>query len=249
MARFADAFIIAGRLSREYTAGFLQDPTAGRFYLSYNSVDNTHFARPTDGGDTQRLAELRKRFARKNILFVGKLTGRKGIPQLLEAYRQLVAQPQHTDTGLILIGDGPLKADVSRFAHAHGLDRIYLEGFVSQDRISAYYAVADVFALLSISDPNPLVIFEALAAGLPIVCSYRAGNSADFIRDAENGYTVDPLDIDDVVAKLSRVLAGVDREHVAALSRELVAQASYDNSARAFSQAIIDCAPARATDP
>ena len=37
--------------------------------------------------------------------------------------------------------------------------------------------------LLSLYDPNPLVIFEALACGIPIICSERAGNAVDFVID------------------------------------------------------------------
>ena len=60
--------------------------------------------------------------------------------------------------------------------------------------------------LLSVYDCNPLVIFEALAAGLPTICSEHAGNAADFIADGKNGFIVDPEDVPDTASKTMMVL-------------------------------------------
>ena len=237
MARFASGFIIAGRLSREYTEEFLPRGHPAKFHLSYNCVDNQRFMSLDRTRDrTERRARLDKSFPSRNILFIGKLIERKGIPQLLEAYKA-IRQQGRSDVGLIMLGDGPLKAYVEEFVASHGLSDVFLEGFVPQERILDYYLCADVFALLSIADPNPLVIFEALAAGIPIVCSYKAGNSVDFIREGENGYIVDPLDIPLVTDKLLRSLDAIEVEHAATLSRELVQQANYPDSAKAFVEA------------
>jgi glycosyltransferase involved in cell wall biosynthesis len=90
--------------------------------------------------------------------------------------------------------------------------------------------------LLSASDCNPLVVFEALHAGIPIICSAHAGNAYDFIKPGKNGYIVDPTDKDCIVQHTMDVLNwDLSKRHGAAeLSRQLVKKANYHDSAQAF---------------
>ena len=240
LARQASSFLIAGSLSREYIEGLLPRPENGLFHLAYNCIDNGHFMRDmSNEGDRALMRQLRQRFAPKNLLHVGKLGARKGIKQLLEAYRRLVHDRGMHDIGLILLGEGPLRQYILDFAQQHKLDKVHVEGFVPQDQIPAYYALADVFVLLSLSDPNPLVIFEALAAGLPIVCSSRAGNAVDFIVNGSNGYQVDPMDTDAVVDKMALALTSINRATSTCVSRELVTKANYQEVAGVFGNALL----------
>ena len=246
LARQASSFLVAGSLSREYLEGLLPRPENGLFRLAYNCIDNGNFMRDMSSeGDRANMRQLRQRFAPRNLLHVGKLGERKGIKQLLEAYRRLVHDRGMHDVGLILLGEGPLRQYIFDFSEQHKLDKIQVEGFVSQDQIPLYYALADVFVLLSIADPNPLVIFEALAAGLPIVCSSRAGNAVDFIVNGYNGYQVDPLDTDAVVGKMELALTAIDRETSTRVSRELVMKANYQDVAKVFADAVIFAGRAR----
>jgi glycosyltransferase involved in cell wall biosynthesis len=246
LSRRASSFLVAGSLSREYIEGLLSRPEKGLFRLAYNCIDNGHFMRDMSGeGDRALMRQLGQRFAPRNLLHVGKLGERKGIRQLLEAYRRLVHDRGMHDLGIILLGEGPLRQHICDFAEQHKLDKIHVEGFVSQHEIPVYYALADVFVLLSIADPNPLVIFEALAAGLPIVCSSRAGNAVDFIVNGSNGYQVDPLDTDSVVDKMELALTAIDRETSTRVSRELVMKANYQDVAKVFADAVIFASRAR----
>lgn len=239
LAHRASGFLVAGSLSRQYIEGLLPRPENSLFHLAYNCVDNAHFMRDMSSeGDRALMRQLRQRFAPRNLLHVGKLGERKGIKQLLEAYRRLVHDRGMHDVGLILLGEGPLQQYIVDFAEQHKLDKIHVGGFVFQDQIPVYYALADVFVLLSLSDPNPLVIFEALAAGLPIVCSSRAGNAVDFIVNGSNGYQVDPLDTDAVVEKMALALTAIDRATSTCVSRKLVEKANYREVAMVFSDAL-----------
>lgn len=240
LARQASGFLVAGSLSREYIEGLLPRPENGLFHLAYNCIDNGHFMRDmSSDGDRALMRQLQQRFAPRNLLHVGKLGERKGIKQLLDAYRRLVHDRGMHNVGLILLGEGPLREYIFNFAVQHKLDKIHVEGFVSQHQIPVYYALADVFVLMSIADPNPLVIFEALAAGLPIVCSSRAGNAADFIVNGSNGYQVDPLDTDAVVDKMALSLTAIDRATSTGVSRKLVMKANYLDVAKVFANAAI----------
>jgi glycosyltransferase involved in cell wall biosynthesis len=82
-------------------------------------------------------------------------------------------------------------------------------------------------------------LFEALASGLPIVCSNRVGNAVDLIREGANGFTVDPSDIDRTAEKIAKALTSLERRVAGQVSRELVAKATYDNAARVFVDAAV----------
>jgi glycosyltransferase involved in cell wall biosynthesis len=64
------------------------------------------------------------------------------------------------------------------------------------------YAAADIYALVSTYEPFGVVVREAAAAGLPIVCSRVAGAAGDVAVGGRNGFLVDPQDIDGVASAL-----------------------------------------------
>lgn len=235
MAKSSRAFIVAGSLAREYVESLLDRKSSAKSFLSYNCVDNSQFMNETS---RDSIAILKRRFPPKNLLFVGRFIETKGIKELMEAYRHLVHDDGQEDLGLILLGEGRLQEYIENFARDKDLSNVFIEGFVPQNRIQPYYALADVFVLLSLSDPNPLVIFEAMATGVPIICSYRAGNAKDFIIDGENGFSVDPYNHEETVEKLRKALTDIDPSRAKQVSKSLVEKANYVASARGFLDAI-----------
>jgi glycosyltransferase involved in cell wall biosynthesis len=240
MARSSSGFIVAGTLSKEYVQNLLPEPLKVNCYLAYNCVNKNHFAAGANFKNDPQYRALKNKYPKKNLLFVGRLIESKGIVQLMNVYRDLVHQHCMDNLGLILLGEGRLEDFARKFANENVLNSVFIEGFVQQNIIKYYYALADAFILLSLSDPNPLVIFEALAAGLPIVCSYRAGNAVDFIIDGENGYQVDPLNHSDTLDKVKHALLNFDQLKVSNISREVSRESNYHNSANSFVQAIND---------
>lgn len=233
MARFASGFVDAGTLSREYLESLLPKQHEKPFFRSYNCVDNKKFMSEAAAIERENLREFNERFPNRNILFVGQLVERKGIILLLEVYKNIVDR-YHESVGLVLVGHGPLKEYVEAFKEKHGLNNIFLEGFVKNDELPKYYGLCDLFMLLSIQDPNPLVIFEALSSGIPLLCSNRAGNAVDFVLDGKNGYVVDPFDLEDATSKAIKVLDWQNKNDSAKISREVVKKANYADSAKAF---------------
>jgi len=231
----ADAFVDAGTLSREYLQTLIPMGRRAPFFRSYNCVERSAFS--SDMKCTPKANKTNRETSRK-ILFVGQLIVRKGIPMLLEVYKKLVRMSS-VSLELVLIGEGPLEQYIRGFKRENNLARIYLEGQVSYVEVARYYKTFDVFVLLSRADCNPLVIFEALHAGIPIVCSENAGNAPDFIVPGKNGYIVNPEDKDSIVQCLSDVLKWdtAKRAECARVSREQVTKANYKDSAAAFIEA------------
>jgi glycosyltransferase involved in cell wall biosynthesis len=243
LARWVDGFVDAGTEARIYAQSLIAQSRSVPFFRSYNAIDNDDFARRCDAfhADAAAFEAFRRRFAPRNILFSGQLIERKNIRRLLDVYEAILgcnADP----IGLIVLGQGPLQDYLVERKREHGLRHLYVEGFQLAEDYYKYFAAADVFMLLSVYDCNPLVIFEALAAGLPAICSKYAGNAIDLIADGENGFIVDPEEVADVATKTLTILNAEDRGPVAAAARAAVRKANYGGAAQAFVDAIEEIA-------
>jgi len=85
-----------------------------------------------------------------------------------------------------------------------------------------FYAHAGAFALVSTFEPFGVVVREAVAAGLPIICTRRAGAAGDIAVEGRNAILVDPEDIDQITAALGRLATDPElRATLAAGSREI----------------------------
>lgn len=108
------------------------------------------------------------------VLYVGNLVPVKAVDVLLEAARLLVAGG--TAVRLVLVGGGPLRADLEQHAARLGLaDRVRFTGAVPQVALPDWYRAADVFVLPSHSEGVPNVLLEASACGTPWVASRVGG--------------------------------------------------------------------------
>ncbi|UCD83421.1 MAG: glycosyltransferase family 4 protein [Deltaproteobacteria bacterium] len=235
MARFASAFIAAGSLSQEYLRSLLPENSPKPFFISYNCPDRQHFISMCDQSKNSEdfNNNFRKRFPEKNILYAGKLIETKGVIQLLQVYDEIITKYSE-QLGLILVGQGPLRSLIENEKKKHDWKYLFLEGFIPYHDLPKYYAIADVFMLLSIIDRNPLVIIEALTCGVPIVCSNTVGNAFDFIREGGNGYIVNSMDICDTAQKTIKLLETEEREKISNISKKIAEKIDYEDSAKAF---------------
>lgn len=112
-----------------------------------------------------RLNQLQQRFRKPIILFVGRLVGYKGVPVLLRTMDEI-------DALLILIGDGPMREKLMDQAKALRVEnKVVFLGAVSEEEKQAWYGVADIFVLPSISNNEAFgyVALEAMQRGCPVV--------------------------------------------------------------------------------
>jgi len=139
------------------------------------------------------------------ILYVGLLTARKGVVDLLEASRLLRARGLAHE--LLLLGgtpdEGPqAEAPVRAAADEH----TRFLGTRPPDQMARAYAEADVFCLPSWWEAMPLSILEAMAAGLPVVAS-DVGDVSRSVRDGETGFVVPVQSPADLAGALEKLLA------------------------------------------
>jgi glycosyltransferase involved in cell wall biosynthesis len=101
------------------------------------------------------------------LAFVGRLTSEKGLDALLRALRADLAVD-----GLLVVGDGPERASLEAEAAAATIP-VRFCGY--QEDVSPFLAAADVFVQPSRSEGLPFSVLEAMAHGLPVVCSDVGG--------------------------------------------------------------------------
>jgi glycosyltransferase involved in cell wall biosynthesis len=118
------------------------------------------------------------------LLTAGRLVARKASLQLIET---LHAVP---DSVLLVVGDGPEAVSLMARAAARGVaQRVRMLGYVSEATKQRAFSVADIFVSTSQHEGFGLVFLEAMAAGLPIVC-YDRGGQTDFLSTPANGYVI-----------------------------------------------------------
>jgi glycosyltransferase involved in cell wall biosynthesis len=123
----------------------------------------------------------------RSFLFVGRYSDEKGLDVLLEAYsRYRISCEQPWE--LKLCGTGK---DPQINALIQGAEGVVDLGFQQPEDLPSIMADSGVFVLASRFDPWPLVVVEACAAGLPILCSEACGSSVETVRPFYNGLTVE----------------------------------------------------------
>lgn len=122
------------------------------------------------------------------VIFVGLINIRKGIPYLLEAWHK--ANLPEDKAELILVGS--LQKDMAQLLPKFFLQKnIILFGPTTQATLKQLYYQSSVFVLPSIEDGFGMVMSEAMACGLPIICSTNTG-APDVIDHGIHGFLVPP---------------------------------------------------------
>lgn len=151
------------------------------------------------------------------LVTVARLAEEKALSVLLEALTLM----RRTDAHWYAIGDGPLKETLARQTAARGLTaRVHLLGARPPAEVGLWLNAADAFCLPSLHEGCPVVTYEALACGLPVVAT-RVGGIPDQIASETYGLLCQPNDSRQLADALDRALATAwDRATIAAYGRQ-----------------------------
>lgn len=240
LVRQFDAALLAGTPHRAYFEKLGVQPDA--IFYGYDVVDNDYFARESDH---IRIGEhaLNHLPGLSNdtpfFLCVGRYVGVKNLDGLLRAYkdyRRNTPDPWR----LILVGDGPKRPELERYVREENLHGVVFAGFRQIDELPAYYGRAGALILPSHKDTWGLVVNEAMAAGLPVLVSRKAGCFQDLVHDNENGFTFDPADAAALAHLMHRIssLPASDCRRMGERSREIIASWPLDLFAQSLWDAV-----------
>ncbi len=186
---------------------------AAKLHVVHNGVDLARFHPGLREQHRARLrAELGVSEATPVVVYVGSGFSRKGVPQLLAA----LARPELRNAELWVIGKDKDAARLQATAQQQGL-KVRFPG--PQQDVTPWLGAADVFALPTLYDPMPNAALEALAAGLPVLCSSTCG-AAELISPGKNGTVVDALDVPGISAALASLLAAATHPDTGLALRE-----------------------------
>ncbi|HXH49056.1 MAG TPA: glycosyltransferase family 4 protein [Terriglobia bacterium] len=137
-----------------------------------------NFAAPDPGRGTQNGGYA---------IFVGRLSPEKGLQSLLHAWRRL-----RKTIPLRIVGDGPLRAELMKFAEQHRLSSVHFMGRLGRAETQEVIKDALFLILPSTCYENfPMTIVEAFAGGTPVVCS-RLGAMQEIVTHQHTGLLFDP---------------------------------------------------------
>lgn len=170
---------------------------AHKSVVIYNGVDTARFHPSLRAlhRQAQRQA-LRVPEEAALLIYVGSGFERKGVARALQA---LVAAPQ---AWLVVVGHDKHAGRYQGLAESLGVaGRVRFAG--AQKDVRPFYGMADAFILPTLYDPFPNVCVEALACGLPVFTTVQCG-AAELIRDDENGWICDALDVTKLGTQVAR---------------------------------------------
>ena len=136
------------------------------------------------------------------LLSVGELIERKNHRVVLEAIARLKGETIYEHLYYLICGIGVLEDELNKLASDLGIeDHVHFLGY--RHDISDLCNAADVFVFMSHQEGLPVALMEAMACGLPAICSKIRGNT-DLIEDGKNGLFAknDPEDVSQKIEKL-----------------------------------------------
>jgi len=233
--RRADAYVAFGTKAAECLMAL--GANLKTVFTGPNTVNMEWYRdRSTEVRQGPSFPNLRSSYPEVMLLYVGQLIERKNLTRLLDALGRL-ADPT---IGLFLVGSGPMEPELRALCHSHGVRNVFFEGFKQQAELLQYYALADALVLPSTTEVWGLVVNEALASGLYVLCSNRAGAAYDLIKEGWNGRTFDPYNVDQLADLIRETKDQIQeiRERRDAISEHACREFSIERSAKAFLDAI-----------
>jgi glycosyltransferase involved in cell wall biosynthesis len=232
MLRAADQVVFISGTTAAYFEGirFRRPPV-----LAFNGVDVDLF-RPAGPGEKAAARTAHDLPADRPLaLFVGRFVEKKG----LNVLRALAAA--RPEMSFVLAGGGPIDPE------GWGLPNVIVKRGVAGERLAMLYRAADAFVLPSVGEGYPLVVQEALATGLPILCGAESAAADPDATALLVGLPVDLTDPDGTAARfaaaLTEALAAPADPRRVALARE---KYSWTGTARRYDRMLaeLNAAPA-----
>lgn len=200
VGKFVDCFLVNGDLTENYLRNCLGFRKT-KIIKGCMAADSKGLANSVAKVTEEEIHVIKQECDLKEgltYLFVGQIVKRKGVIELVEAWKLHIVK--HPDDNLLIIGKGVLYDELLQ--KSAGYDSIHVLGAISYDNIHRYYALCDVFFMPTLEDNWCLVLPEAMSCGKPVACSIYNGGTCELIKDGVNGYSFDPHKSDDIIEKL-----------------------------------------------
>ena len=141
-----------------------------------------------------------------SVLYVGKLSKRKGVDQLIAAFNTIYTALD-IEVKLVIVGDGPMMGELLSTAKKNKIkDNVEFKGHIAdKDKLLNIYRGADIFVLPSKKEGFPRVLTEAMSQSLPVITT-PVGEIPRQIDDSEEALLVSPNSQEDISDAIMQVL-------------------------------------------
>jgi glycosyltransferase involved in cell wall biosynthesis len=228
IVRACSAGFVAGRPQADYLESLGLDRE--KIFTGYDVIDNAHFARGADAARADFIvARARHGLPENYFLVCARFVAKKNLFCVLAAYalyRESVIVSGGAPLPLVLVGDGPLRAEILRRLEELEIERfVVLPGFVPYPDLPAYYGLAAAFVHAARQEQWGLVVNEAMAAGLPVLVSTDCGCAGELVEPGRNGFTFDPASVEQLAALMEQItsLPETDLAAMGEASRGIIA--------------------------
>lgn len=165
-------------------------------YIPGVGIDLEKFAPPEDDAERQREKDEKRRELMLKpedfvVLSVGEVNKNKNHEVVIRAISQIKEQSQELFQRIqyVICGRGPLKKELEQLACTLNVENhVHFLGYRTD--IPQICHAGDLFVFMSLREGLPVALMEAMACGLPVICSNVRGNR-DLVHDGENGVLVD----------------------------------------------------------
>jgi len=204
-------FLMRGSLKRARAISAISEFTrrqlVARFPFSSGKVRVIHDALPAGRSTMTPDPELvlrKYRVAKPYILTVGLFPPHKNIGLLIEAFAKLKRE-RGVPHQLVLVGNAQWTfRGLTQLVASEGVNaQVVFTGRVGDDELACFYTGADLFVYPSLMEGFGLPLLEAMANGVPVVCS-NAGPLPEVAGEAAIFF--DPADVEDITRAIREVL-------------------------------------------
>jgi glycosyltransferase involved in cell wall biosynthesis len=173
---------------------------ADKIEVVHNSIEPGDFI-PLDENNSYRYLELMKALGYRVVVNVGRLTVQKGLPNLLQAAKEVIRH--EPKTLFLIVGSGEQYYELIEMAAGLGIgDKVLFTDFQRGKRWRDAFAIGDLFVMPSVSEPFGLTPLEAIAYGTPSLVSRQSGVS----EVLKNCLKVDFWDINEMANQITAVM-------------------------------------------
>jgi glycosyltransferase involved in cell wall biosynthesis len=178
----------------------LKDETVYQYNINKNKI--TVINNGLDTSIFKKCPKVKKQ--RKDLLYVGKISYRKNIIDLINVFKLLLDIDPEFKLHIMGSRDRHYLGKVQRKIDEYRLnDKIFFYDYTNDSRLNKLYEKCSVFVSTSLLEGFGLVFLEAMSKGLPIISYYNLGMRHVYpIINNVNGYLIKPFNYKDFVAKI-----------------------------------------------
>ncbi len=209
--------LVAGRRHADYYR-FLGMP-AGWSVTGYDTISIDRICRQAKG----LVAPDGPPHAERDFVVIARFVPKKNLTIAIRAFARYRAASAANRRRLVLCGSGPLDAELRALVAELGVPDVVFTGFLGPEAIAEILTRALALVLPSVEEQWGLVVNEAVALGIPVLCSDNVGARDTLVRTGVNGFVFEPENFEGLSTLMQLLSADAELWRSMALSSRKIA--------------------------